>query len=65
MEQQVICPHCKSFNIKEYKNLLIGAVLVVYMFPLGILYMILTPKYRCKDCKKLFPRFFKKYNANP
>ena len=58
MAEKIDCPSCKSTNIKEYKNLLTGAILVLLMFPLGVMYMILTPKYRCKDCKTLFLRFF-------
>ena len=53
-----LCPKCNSKNIKEYKNILIGAILLILMFPIGILYLILTPKYRCLECKNLFPRVY-------
>lgn len=56
--KSITCPQCQSDNITPYKNILLGFILLFLMWPLGLLYLILTPKYRCQDCKKLFPKMF-------
>lgn len=52
LENNMVCPFCKSKNTYIYRSIAFKIILTIIFLPAVLLF--LYPKYRCRDCKKMF-----------